>query len=65
MKVTRRQIAVALATAPLIPAAAQEAPAQPEDLEAAARTRVKNTAAALNAVNLPMATEPAFQFKAV
>ncbi len=62
MKLTRRQLTAALAAAPLRPAPAQQ-PAPPEDLDAAARTRVKSTAAALEAVSLPMATEPAFQFK--
>jgi hypothetical protein len=63
MKVTRRQI---LASAALAPAAAQAqapAPAADEELRSA-RERLKTTAAALAPVKLPMATEPAFQFKA-
>jgi hypothetical protein len=62
MELTRRQLAAALAAAPVL--SAQQSAAQPEDLDAAARARVKNTAAALAAVKLPMSTEPAFQFKA-
>ncbi|HXA50264.1 MAG TPA: hypothetical protein VNV86_08180 [Candidatus Acidoferrum sp.] len=60
MKVTRRQLAAALAVATLpLPASPQAA----EDLDAAARDRVKSTAAALNAVPLPMSTEPAVAFR--
>ena len=63
MKLTRRQLAAALAAAPAGAALAQTAPAQPEDLDAAARTRLKGNADALRAVKLPVETEPAFQFK--
>ena len=45
-------------------AAEQPAATPSEDLQAAARERVRNTAASLNPVALPMSTEPAFQFKA-
>jgi len=66
MKLTRRKLAASLVSAgalsaqqPAIPAAAAE------DVELkTARERLAGNAAALNAVNLPMATEPAFQFKA-
>jgi len=60
MKITRRQLAasVALAAAPPL-----QASPQTEDLNATARTRLKANADALNPVTLPMATEPAFQFK--
>jgi hypothetical protein len=61
MKVTRRQLAAVLAAAPVPLAAAPQA--QAEDLDAAARDRVKNTAAALNAVEVPIATEPAVTFR--
>jgi hypothetical protein len=63
MKLTRRQI---LATAALAPAAVEaQAPAATADDELrAARERLKTTAAALAPVNLPMSTEPAFQFEA-
>jgi hypothetical protein len=60
MKVTRRQLAAALAVAPLPLAASPQAT---EDLDAAARERVKSTAAALNPVPLPMSTEPAVTFR--
>jgi len=60
MKVTRRQLAAALAVATVpLPASPQAA----ENLDAAARDRVKSTAAALNAVPLPMSTEPAVTFR--
>lgn len=60
MKVTRRQLAAALAVAPLPLAASPQAP---EDLDATARERVKSNAAALNPVPLPMSTEPAVTFR--
>ena len=63
MKLTRRQLAASLAAAPLAMAQQPAAPAA-EDLQAAARDRMKNNAGALAAVALPMSTEPAFQFKA-
>jgi hypothetical protein len=62
MKMNRRELAAALAAAPVV-AVAQTAP-QGEDLDALARTRLQNNVTGLNAVALPMATEPAFQFKA-
>ena len=65
MKLTRRQLAAALAAAPLTPAPAQQPATQPEDLDLAARNRLKSSAGALDPVQLPMATEPAFQFKVV
>ena len=61
MKPTRRELAAAL----LLPAAASAQTPQPAgDLAAAARDRLKQSAAALARVDLPMSTEPAFQFKA-
>jgi hypothetical protein len=62
MKLTRRQLAATIATAPLL-AVEQQTPAQPEDLDAAARARLKSNTTAIDAVALPMATEPAFAFK--
>jgi hypothetical protein len=62
MKVTRRQLVAALAVAPLPLTAAPQAA---EDLDAAARDRVKSTAAALNEVPLPMSTEPAVTFRVI
>jgi hypothetical protein len=61
MKLTRRQLAAAtLAPAAL---AIPQQPAAPVDELQAARDRLKNTANLLNAVPLPMSTEPATVFK--
>ncbi len=63
MKVTRRR----LASAVLLPAAlvAQTAPpASREEELKAARERAKSVTDALAQVKVPMATEPALQFKA-
>ena len=66
MKLTRRK----LATAMLVPAAAALAQTQPalprdpgEELKAA-RDRAKSLGDAMAQQAVPMATEPAFQFKA-
>jgi hypothetical protein len=67
MKMTRRNLAVVLASGSLAAVAAAQSPAQPapaEDLNKAARDRMLANAAALAAPAIPMATEPAFQFKA-
>jgi hypothetical protein len=72
MKLTRRQLAAAIAAAPLAsasPAAplpqAPAAPAQPPagDLQTA-RDRIAANSKALAAVRVPMSTEPAVVFKA-
>jgi hypothetical protein len=66
MKLTRRQLATALASATALaaqPPQAAPAPA-PADLLKAARDRMQANAAALASPPIPMATEPAFQFKA-
>jgi len=62
MKLTRRQLAVAVVAgqAVRLPAAPQPS----DDELKAARERLKSNADALSAVKPPMATEPAFQFKA-
>lgn len=65
MKLTRRKLAVAM----LGPAAAlgQGSPPQPRNAEeelAAARENAKRNAGELAKVRIPMATEPAFRFKA-
>jgi hypothetical protein len=61
MKVTRRELAAAVvAVAPL---RGQAQPAA-EDLDVTARNRMKTNIAAMNAVAVPMATEPAVIFKA-
>jgi hypothetical protein len=62
MKLTRRQLAAAIAPAALVTAQQPAAPAP--DLQTAARDRLKAQANALSGVPLPMSTEPAFQFKA-
>lgn len=68
MKLTRRKLTVALAA---IPAAAASAQAQAdatrratveEDLTAA-RENIRNNVEQMKRFKLPMATEPAFQFK--
>jgi len=64
MKLTRRQLAAAIAAAPLAPVSQGQPAGQADDPDAAARSRLKSNAEALAAVPLPMATEPAFQFKA-
>ena len=62
MKLTRRELASALAAGAAV---AQTAP-QPRSPEAelqAARDQLKTTLARLSMQAVPMATEPAFQFK--
>jgi len=62
-KLTRRQLAGVV----LFPAAAQalpQSPAAPDDELKAARDRLKATSDALAKQTVPMAAEPAFQFKA-
>ena len=65
MKLTRRKLAGVLvsagATANAL-AGQQPPPAAPDDLQAA-RDRLQANARALSAAPIPMATEPAFQFK--
>ena len=68
MKLTRRKLATALVSATALVAqqpqpAAQPATAPDSDLKAA-RDRLQANAAALAGTPIPMATEPAFQFKA-
>jgi hypothetical protein len=60
MKPTRRELAAAL----LLPAASAQTQPAAGDLAAAARDRLRQSAAALARVDLPMSTEPSFQFKA-
>ncbi len=64
MKLTRRKLAAAV-LGPAAAAAAAQTPAAPEDqLLKAARDRNRANSAAVAKVDLPMATEPSFQFKA-
>ena len=63
MRLTRRQLATALAPAvALAQTAAQPAAATDDELRAA-RDRVKTNGETLAGQAVPMTTEPAFQFK--
>ena len=64
MKLTRRQLAAAVSGAAIASAAAQtsQQPAPADELQTA-RERLKANVDALSQHDLPMATEPAFQFK--
>ena len=64
MKLTRRQWGTALATAATAAAQQPSAPTAPADDLTVARDRLRANARALSATEIPMATEPAFQFKA-
>ena len=61
---TRRKMVIALAGTPA--AAAQATPQAPadEDLLELARRQMRETGQRLTRYSVPMATEPAFQFKA-
>ena len=66
VKITRRRLAAVALGSPAVVRAVQ-APATsppPEDLNAAAREQLHKNSEALNKVELSMATEPSFQFKA-
>ena len=65
MKLTRRKLAAlaAAAVAAPVPAPAQQ-PSGGEDLLKTKRDQMQANAAAMAGVKVPMATEPAFQFKA-
>jgi hypothetical protein len=63
MKLTRRTMATALASSAALAAQEPAPPAPDEDLKQA-RDRMQANAATLNQSPIPMATEPAFQFKA-
>jgi hypothetical protein len=65
MKLTRRQLVAALAPALAHTAALPQttAPATPADELQAAQARVKANGEALAKLQVPMETEPAFQFK--
>ncbi len=65
MKLTRRQLAASLAASAAAMAQTQSAPLAGDDEERkAARESLRAAAAELAKVEIPMATEPAFQFKA-
>jgi hypothetical protein len=61
--ITRRKLALAVLGAPAAARAAQT-PSPPEDLSTAAAEQVRKNSEALVKVDVPMSTEPAFQFKA-
>jgi hypothetical protein len=63
MKLTRRKLAVVLTSGVALAQTPSTPPATPGDLLQEARKRNQANAAALAAEKLPMATEPAFQFK--
>ncbi len=59
---TRRNLATVFAAAAVAAAQAPQS-APTEDLDKTARDRMQANAAALSTPAIPMATEPAFQFK--
>jgi hypothetical protein len=63
MKITRRNLAFAVLGSAGAAGAAQ-APSPSEDLNAAAKEEARKNSEILSKVDLPMSTEPAFQFKA-
>jgi hypothetical protein len=63
MKLTRRQLALAVVSANAM-AQTQSTSARPADELQAARDRIKANGETLAQQAIPMATEPAFQFKA-
>jgi len=64
MKFTRRQLATALTSAAALAQTPSGPPAAPGEELKAARDRVAANGAALAKQEVPVATEPAFQFKA-
>ena len=64
MKLTRRKLAAALVSATALAAQQPQAANAPVDDLKAARDRMQANAVALTRTPIPMATEPAFQFKA-
>ena len=64
MKLTRRKLALTLVTAAAVPAQTPPQPAAPGDELTAKRDLLRANAQAVANFNVPMATEPAFQFKA-
>ena len=62
MAITRRKLATIIAAAAAVPAAAQ--PQAPDEETRSAQEALRNNALQLDKIPLPMATEPAFHFKA-
>jgi len=64
MKITRRKVAAALLGGSAAIAQTQPAATSPEDELKAARDRLRVNLNTVAALKVPMAVEPAFQFKA-
>jgi hypothetical protein len=64
VKLTRRELAATLSATALLPAAQTTARLSPADELQSARDRLKANMDAMAQQQVPMATEPAFQFKA-
>lgn len=65
MKITRRQLAAAAAGSAVVALAAAQTPAPPaRDFDAESRESHRANSDVLKKFDLPMATEPAFAFKA-
>ena len=64
MQLTRRKLAAVLTSGAALAQTPATPPQTPDDLLQVARERNKANAAALTAETVPMATEPAFQFRA-
>jgi hypothetical protein len=64
MKLTRRQLAAAVAPAIAHAQAQSRPPATPDDELKTAQDRIRANGETLARQAVPMATEPAFQFKA-
>ena len=64
MQLTRRKLAAVLTSGVALAQTPAAPPQTPDGLLQAARERNKANGAALDAVPVPMDTEPAFQFKA-
>ena len=64
VKITRRKLAVALASSGALSSKALAQTPAPADPLQAAKDRIKAASDALAKEQIPMATEPAFQFKA-
>ena len=63
MKLTRRKLAAVLTSGAALAQTPPAPPASSDDLVQEARKRNQANAAALDREPIPMATEPAFQFK--
>jgi hypothetical protein len=64
MRLTRRELAAALASSTALAQTGPRPPETPDDLLKAAHDRVRAAAELLAKEQVPMAAEPAFQFKA-